>query len=223
MAACGGSGGSSSSPTVEATAAPAAPPASADVANPSAAETTPPLAVETISPATAAPVPETAALTVAPETVPPETAAPTPSSSGGTCSVTLTGGVNDAYTGTQSIGDAYLKAWFTPEEIAQADAMFPGGAPEFQIACAGEGGRSMLVTLFDTPVAYGASSVTVPVNEAGYFSADTLFGNAEPFDISFTKLDETGVAGSYTFVGSRSLSAGEPATITVTFDFVNLY
>eukprot|EP01041_Mallomonas_annulata_P039677 gene39677-63411_t len=55
--------------------------------------------------------------------------------------------------------------------------------------------------LFDVEVPLGATSVTVPDNQAGYFSDEGLVGNRGPAEIVLTRFDETGMAGSITFTG----------------------
>jgi hypothetical protein len=146
---------------------------------------------------------------------------PVPSGSGdGTCTVEVTGALSDSITGTQAIGAAYSSLWVPAEQQAQADAMFPGGAPDFQVSCAGGSKNgSALISLVDVEVPFGAATVDVPANMAGYFSDEGIVGNAEPIQITLTKFDETGMAGSFTFTGD-GLGTGV-STVTVTFDFVN--
>ncbi len=152
-------------------------------------------------------------------------AAPTgPSGDGsgeGTCSVQVTGALEDEFTSGQDIGEAYAAVWVPDEEEAMADSMFPGpgGAPDFQVGCSGDAGQSVLIMLFDVDVPLGATSVIVPDNQAGYFSNDGLVGNRGDAEIVLTTFDETGMAGSITFTGD-GLGTGE-STVTMTFDFTN--
>jgi hypothetical protein len=151
----------------------------------------------------------------------PNAPAPLPSEPG-TCTVEITGGVNVSYTGTQRIGEAYAEVWATPEQIAAGDAAFPGGqgAPDFQIGCTNDAGGSLLITLFGVAVPLGSPSVSVPVNQAGYFSDTVLLGNPDAFDITLTTFDETRIVGSFSFTGTAALSESGSSTVTVTFDFV---
>jgi hypothetical protein len=137
----------------------------------------------------------------------------------GTCSVEVTGALTDSYTSGQDIGEAYASAWVPDEEEAVADTYFPGGAPDFQVGCSGDAGSSVLISLFDIDVPLGSASVTVPDNQAGYFSNDGLVGNRGPAEVVLTKFDETGMTGSITFTGD-GLGTGE-STVTMTFDFTN--
>lgn len=137
----------------------------------------------------------------------------------GTCSVQVTGALNAEFTSGQDTGEAYASVWVPDEEEAMADSMFPGGAPDFQVGCSDDGNRSVLIMLFDVDVPLGAASVTVPDNQAGYFSDDGLVGNRGPAEIVLTRFDDTGMAGSITFTGD-GLGTGE-TTVTMTFDFTN--
>ena len=137
----------------------------------------------------------------------------------GTCSVQVTGALNAEFTSGQDVGEAYASVWVPDEEEAMADSMFPGGAPDFQVGCSDAGNRSVLIMLFDVDVPLGATSVTVPDNQAGYFSDDGLVGNRGPAEIVLTRFDDAGMAGSITFTGD-GLGTGE-ATVTMTFDFTN--
>lgn len=150
------------------------------------------------------------------------TAGPTGDGSGdGTCSVEVTGALTDSYTSGQDIGEAYADAWVPDDQEAMADEMYPGpsGAPDFQVGCSGDNGQSVLISLFDIDVPLGSASVTVPDNQAGYFSNDGLVGNRGPAEVVLTKFDETGMTGSITFTGD-GLGTGE-STVTMTFDFTN--
>lgn len=137
----------------------------------------------------------------------------------GTCSVQVTGALNAEFSSGQDIGEAYASVWVPDEEEAMADEMFPGGAPDFQVGCSSDGDESVLIMLFDVDVPLGATSVTVPDNQAGYFSDEGLVGNRGPAEIVLTRFDETGMAGSITFTGD-GLGTGE-STVTMTFDFTN--
>lgn len=145
---------------------------------------------------------------------------PTGDGSGdGTCSVEVTGALTASFTSGQDIGEAYVSAWIPEAEQAQADEFFPGGAPDFQIACSGDDGQSILISMFDVDVPLGSTSVTVPDNTAGYFADDGIVGNRGPAEIVLTTFDEERIAGSITFTGD-GLGTGE-ATVTMTFDFTN--
>ncbi len=137
----------------------------------------------------------------------------------GTCSVRVTGALNAEFTSSQDIGEAYASVWVPDDEEAMADSMFPGGAPDFQVGCSSDGDESVLIMLFDVDVPLGATSVTVPDNQAGYFSDDGLVGNRGPAEIVLTRFDESGMAGSITYTGD-GLGTGE-TTVTMTFDFTN--
>ena len=131
----------------------------------------------------------------------------------------MSGALNDSYSSGQDIGEAYAVAWIPAEEQAQADAVFGGNAPDFQVGCSGDDGQSVLISILDADVPLGSTSVTVPDNTAGFFSNDGLVGNRGPAEIVLTKFDETGMTGSITFTGD-GLGTGE-STVTMTFDFTN--
>jgi hypothetical protein len=140
----------------------------------------------------------------------------------GSCAVEVSGATTDSFVGGQSVGSAYASVWVPAEDQELADQYFPGGAPDFQISCAGPTGQSFLLTMFDVDVPLGTTAVAVPENGAGYFSSDTIIGNLEPFDVTLTQFDEERIVGELTFSGGELLSE-DPSTVTVTFDFVNDY
>jgi hypothetical protein len=110
--------------------------------------------------------------------------------------------------------------WVPDEQEVQADQYFPGGAPDFQISCAGPDGQSVLVTLFDIDVPLGAATVPVDTNVAGYFSDDAIIGNDQPIEITLDRFDGERIAGGFSFTGEGFLS-DDLSTVTVTFDFSN--
>ncbi|MFN8024673.1 MAG: hypothetical protein U0Q03_24300 [Acidimicrobiales bacterium] len=147
---------------------------------------------------------------------------PTGDGSGeGTCSVQVTGAIQDSFTSGQNIGEALADVWVPDDQEAMADSMFPGpnGAPDFQVGCSSDTGASVLIMLYDVDVPLGATSVPVPDNQAGYFSDQGLVGNRGDAEIVLTRFDESGMTGSITFTGD-GLGTGE-STVTMTFDFTN--
>lgn len=150
----------------------------------------------------------------------------TPASTGGTCSVTMTGASEVSFSGAGGIAAVNTAHWFTADELEKAKTDFGFDTPDLVLNCAGEGGD--LVTLAKDPASgfpFAAGDVTFETNEISASlngGIDAYVKPAGPVTVTISVFDESRIAGSATFDAVDVLAdSGDVTNVAITFDFEN--
>jgi hypothetical protein len=165
-------------------------------------------------------------LATADETSTSAAASETPASTGGTCSVTMTGASPASFTGIGGIAAVNTAHWFTAEELEAAKTDFGFDTPDLVLNCEGEGGN--MVTLAKDPASgfpFAPGDVTFETDEISASlngGIDAYVKPAGPVTVTISVFDESRIAGSATFDAVDVLAdSGDVTNVALTFDFDN--
>jgi hypothetical protein len=155
------------------------------------------------------------------ESLPPVAA----DTSGGDCSVSLSGAVTAVYSGSGGFNAVNSAHWFTAEELQTALDDFGFETPALVLNC--DSGDGTLVTLSKSSADSFPFSVGTITFEVEEISVTTNFGNGDylkpdvPATVEISAFDATRLAGSASFTAKPVFGGDDLTTVELTFDFTN--